>query len=447
MLKPNTLPTTTNPIAVIGDVHNNYKALKSALKGPLKKSQKVILLGDYIHKGDADGCAKVVDLLSGLVSEGKAIAIRGNHDDRVKKGVYGTPEHEGDLTDEQADWLRKLPLFVRYDGWLFLHGGINQRVSEVIDLMISNGSLPETGDWTPEMVNSAVASLSSKNRKRLLQIMHIRYVRGDKEKPVTYGQEIVSDRFWAENYTGAFGFVLFGHNPWKGVALFNYALGIDLGAGSQVEDLDTPLREVKDQFKSYPQRRLCRVELDQKRVTRISTFYVDSEIAGFQQGNMTVSIPQRPSAEYLDLPHEVQENLREYHRLPGGYRQAYRAAALLQQGVTVGSPPLGEMSLNYVKSDIEQSVLNVEHAAGSLESPAASIKLKLLLDAEVTLLAGYAYGLQDLCDEVLVQNWMPLVNYIKNSEGYEGLPGLVQEELVTLPRDGKLKDFWFNLVY
>lgn len=226
---------STSHFWVVGDVHNQYKSLLE-LVSLIPVGEKIVFVGDLIHKGDSRGCAPTVALIESLVDQGRAVCVRGNHDSTAGKGKF--VDDEGDLTDEQRAWLKMLPLFVRIDGHLFIHGGIDSSVASVIDMM----DLPPEGDWTPEMVNAQVGKLSSKNRKRLEKCMYVRYL-GEDGKMMTFGTETSESKYWAEDYDGRYGHVVFGHNPWaRGPALFSHATGIDIGAGeSELPPTDVAL--------------------------------------------------------------------------------------------------------------------------------------------------------------------------------------------------------------
>ena len=214
---------STSHFWVVGDLHNQYDIVLELVKR-IPTEEKIVFVGDLIHKGPAAGCAPTVSLIQDLVDQGRAVCVRGNHDSTAGKGKF--VDDEGDLTDEQRAWLKMLPLFVRIDGHLFIHGGIDSSVASVIDMM----DLPE-GDWNPDTVNSEVGKLSSKNRKRLEKCMYVRYV-GEDGKMMAFGTETPESKYWAEEYDGRYGHVVFGHNPWAyGPALFKHATGVDTGAG------------------------------------------------------------------------------------------------------------------------------------------------------------------------------------------------------------------------
>lgn len=244
-------------IIAVGDLHNQEKALK-ALLAKLPKGAPLVFVGDLIHKGPANQCAQVVERVKTLCDEGRAIVVRGNHDATPGKGQYA--EQEGSLTSEQAEWLKSRPLFVRKGGYLFLHGGIDASVAGQLDGLIEAGLLPEEGDWDEEMVNAAVATLSSKNRKRLEKCMYVRFLDVNSGKMVAFGAEGPYDPFWASTYDGRYGHVVFGHNPWGGGMGFTHASGIDAGAGWSDIPFDSASR-VEGDFYSTEGRALMALPL------------------------------------------------------------------------------------------------------------------------------------------------------------------------------------------
>lgn len=221
------IPDTT--LYVISDVHNQLGALERLLE-KIPDEAKLVYVGDLVHKGPVEDCEMLVDLVKEQVDSGRAICISGNHDSTVGKGKGRT--QEGTLRDDQREWLRSLPLFIRKDGLVYVHGGLYNSPSMVLRTLIENGHLPKEGDWTAEMVDSALRSVSKKNLKTLGNMRYVRFVDGDTGKMVSFGHEKSTDVYWATKYDGEFGTVVFGHNPWvMGPAVFEYAVGIDSGAG------------------------------------------------------------------------------------------------------------------------------------------------------------------------------------------------------------------------
>ncbi len=69
---------------VIGDVHGMYENLLKLLdRLPLKKTDEIVFLGDYIDRGP--NSKGVVDLLMDLSNDHKVIPLKGNHEDMMLK--------------------------------------------------------------------------------------------------------------------------------------------------------------------------------------------------------------------------------------------------------------------------------------------------------------------------------------------------------------------------
>lgn len=115
-------------IALITDLHANREAVEAVLEHCRGQDiQQYVLLGDYVGYG-ADP-AWVVDTVRDLVRQG-ALAVQGNHDEAVARGVSEgmraeaakvigwTREH---LSPEQIDFLASLPLTQQHADHLYVH--------------------------------------------------------------------------------------------------------------------------------------------------------------------------------------------------------------------------------------------------------------------------------------------------------------------------------------
>lgn len=70
---------TNQPLAIIGDVHGELKALQSILQIiEAMGIRRTVLLGDYINKGK--NSAAVIDLLCRITRTENVTALRGNHE-------------------------------------------------------------------------------------------------------------------------------------------------------------------------------------------------------------------------------------------------------------------------------------------------------------------------------------------------------------------------------
>lgn len=116
-------------LAVLGDIHGNLAALEAALEEVrAAKPDRIAVTGDLVLNGPRP--AEVVEAVRGLEAEG-ALVVQGNTDvavadfdftaafpwlDEVPSGhrIGAEWAHE-QLSDEQLDWLRRLPAERRLD--------------------------------------------------------------------------------------------------------------------------------------------------------------------------------------------------------------------------------------------------------------------------------------------------------------------------------------------
>lgn len=111
-------------IAVLGDIHGNEAALDAALKDiKKKKAELIVVTGDLAMNGPRP--ADVIERLRDLEATTGAVVIQGNTDiavadfdfaaafpwlDEVPAAQRAVAEWTHDaLSDEQLDWLRRLP--------------------------------------------------------------------------------------------------------------------------------------------------------------------------------------------------------------------------------------------------------------------------------------------------------------------------------------------------
>lgn len=134
----------------IGDVHGCYKTLYELVNNQigLRKSDRLILLGDYIDRGP--GIKEVIDYIIGLTAGGYNVTpLMGNHEYMLVNS-YNDPENlplwyynEGmttlesfgindirDLEPEYLDFFRKLRYFEKEGDFYFVHGGFNDSLGD-----------------------------------------------------------------------------------------------------------------------------------------------------------------------------------------------------------------------------------------------------------------------------------------------------------------------------
>lgn len=203
---------------IVGDVHGCIDELDELLLlADLKPMDTFVSVGDLVDRGP-DSAAVVRRM-----REIRAVCVVGNHDMKhVKyhKRLLGNPEAtakpelveiEKQLTQEDKDWMRAMPLFYRIpsSNAIVIHGGWSPALQEVPMNPYILGNMP------------------TEQRKLLFQTPWVRFVEKS-GKMIQGGTERKGDAFWADHYDGRFGLTFFGHQPWyNGHRVFPYAIGLD----------------------------------------------------------------------------------------------------------------------------------------------------------------------------------------------------------------------------
>lgn len=114
-------------VAVLADIHANLRALTAVLADMAKLGlEQAIVLGDVVGYGpDPAACVEMLE------QRGFQI-IRGNHDEAAGTGkimagssraaAWSIPWTREQLSDSQREWLSDLPLYLRSDDFLAVHG-------------------------------------------------------------------------------------------------------------------------------------------------------------------------------------------------------------------------------------------------------------------------------------------------------------------------------------
>jgi len=156
---------------VIGDVHGCDAALEDLLQR-LPSRDRLIFCGDAINRGP--NTPAVMDRIWGLVESGRAVWLRGNHEQDLINALQNGEAAIAGL--DSALWLkrlRQLPMAYWGEGWVATHAGFD----------------PES--WQPDL------------RVRM--------------------------GFW-QNYDGRFGEVVIGHTPGPHVRHLPQIVMVDTGA-------------------------------------------------------------------------------------------------------------------------------------------------------------------------------------------------------------------------
>jgi serine/threonine protein phosphatase 1 len=137
-------------IIAIGDIHGCFRTLEKLVsKLDLSKSDKLILLGDYIDRGPR--IKEVIDYILNLNSEGfDVVALMGNHESMLLESKRNVQAHSmwmfngGEFTlksfgvksalfieKKYVDFFSELKYFFSFENYLFVHAGFNESQLDV----------------------------------------------------------------------------------------------------------------------------------------------------------------------------------------------------------------------------------------------------------------------------------------------------------------------------
>lgn len=199
-------------VAVIGDVHGHGEELAEMLHTVAShRVDRIILLGDLVDRGpDPLACIDIARDWTFKARCGRDAhleAISGNHEDNYARAWMGLPKpgttqkcFPSDdalyraLRRDDLHWLSRLPHAIRIKSLnlLLVHGGI----------------IPVMKAWKD--VDE--------------RVMRVRYL-DEHGRPLS-GLSF-SKRFWADEYDGRFGHVVFGHESFSAPKVFKHAIGLD----------------------------------------------------------------------------------------------------------------------------------------------------------------------------------------------------------------------------
>lgn len=137
-----------NRLFAIGDIHGCFNSLKQLVKEKIQitKTDKVILLGDYIDRGPRS--KEVIDYIIELKEKGfDIIPLKGNHeamlldafmdDDLLSRWIHNggieTLKSFGiislnQLETKYLEFFKNLQLYFELEDYLFVHAGFNDEI-------------------------------------------------------------------------------------------------------------------------------------------------------------------------------------------------------------------------------------------------------------------------------------------------------------------------------
>lgn len=200
---------------VIGDTHGCITELKE-LWSLVKPTYKdiVISLGDTVDRGPNSGA------VVSWFMENQAVLVLGNHEKRLLKWKQGEERN-----------LKPNPTFVNQIHIDSINSINGHKNSKELWTYLKN-AIPrytfEVAGRTYDCIHAGYEPLKGR-RTKFSSMQHIRNVDKDTLKPtrnmhVKRGQSIL----WAKAWKGP-EIVLFGHEAFRNVKVFDYAIGLDTG--------------------------------------------------------------------------------------------------------------------------------------------------------------------------------------------------------------------------
>ncbi|MCX6222178.1 MAG: metallophosphoesterase family protein [Bacteroidia bacterium] len=139
-----------NRLFAIGDIHGCFNSFKKLIEEKIQitKSDKVVLLGDYIDRGSQS--KEVIDYIIELQNNGfDIVPLLGNHeamlldafdkDERlslwIQNGGSETLRSFGisslkNLAPRYLEFFNKLPYYFEFEDYLFVHAGFNDEIED-----------------------------------------------------------------------------------------------------------------------------------------------------------------------------------------------------------------------------------------------------------------------------------------------------------------------------
>ena len=214
---------------IIGDVHGCLKELQELIALiSLQSNDELVFVGDLLDKGpDGLGVWRYVKNKHNFNCK-KVIYVWGNHEDKHYR-YYRKPQNfsnpsndlqlQAQFNQSDFDFFEDFVLY-HYDPLfhlLIIHGGVLEKVQNL--------------EYFPyQKATDYYRYLSNKKAKPFLLNLRVRYVDREKGHFLGLGKEKENDPFWAQTYDGRLGTIVFGHEAFQDVKVFDHAFGIDTGA-------------------------------------------------------------------------------------------------------------------------------------------------------------------------------------------------------------------------
>ena len=223
--------SSSNRILVIGDVHGCLEELQLLVQKAIHKHNNgqqfkaIILVGDLCNKGPYS--AEVIRYVrSQSMENNNWFCVRGNHDDRALLAALGhvdicnKPRYQWvkELSDEDVEWMSKLPYTIRIPASMLLVDEDAKQVKQ--DVIIVHAGLDPAVELEKQTIDTMVTV-------RLIE---------------EYG---IKPSLWSKIWSGP-ELVIFGHDAKRGLQNEKFAIGLDSGCvyGGKLSGIILPEQEM-----------------------------------------------------------------------------------------------------------------------------------------------------------------------------------------------------------
>ncbi len=173
-----------------------------------KSSDIEISVGDFIGKGPFE-----LETLR-YIKEHNILAVRGNHEDKLIRYHYHRLRNSSAMSldakelklyerlqSEDMEFLIGLPLYLSVGRLTIVHAGV----------------LPST-------------HLDRLSKKDAAKIMRVRFVNSDGHFVHLDSSDPTRHFWWSQLYDGRYGYIVYGHQPFRQVRVDRWSFGIDTAA-------------------------------------------------------------------------------------------------------------------------------------------------------------------------------------------------------------------------
>lgn len=226
------------PFDIVGDVHgclNELLELMAMLGYVVGRSEcsfsvippngrKLVLVGDLVDRGPAT--PEVLRLVMGMVRDGQALCVPGNHDVKLVRALKGRNVQLAHGLAESMEQLRAQPEEFRTEAEKFLDGLVSHYVLDDGKLVVAHAGMKE--------------SMQGRGSARVRDFALYGETTGETDEfglPVRYN--------WSGDYRGK-ALVVYGHTPVPEPLWLNNTVNIDTGCvfGGRLTALRYPEREI-----------------------------------------------------------------------------------------------------------------------------------------------------------------------------------------------------------